>query len=155
MQRGCAEITATGNRSIRPQSRKTLRKTPLNLLADDQTQKGFFFFFFFLKRAKKVPKCRSSKFAVSKNRQQQQQELLRGDWRLQEIPQRAQTSGGDLRNLELWTAGIQSGAIQPVSAGDMWVRGDTGPKYRKDAFCCCTQAFFFFFFLQTLISLPL
>lgn len=40
----CGEFTATENRSIRPQSRKTLRQAPLNLLADDQTQKVFFFF---------------------------------------------------------------------------------------------------------------
>lgn len=101
------EFTATEDRSIRPQSRNTLRQTPLNLLADDQMQKGLFFggvfllFFFWLKRAKKVLKCRSSKFAVSKHRQQQFPRGVRGDWRLQEIPEPAHISGADLRNFEL------------------------------------------------------
>lgn len=136
-------------------------------------QKGFFlasifFFFFLLKRAKKVPKCRSSAsgFAVSKDRQQRFPRgvrCVRGDWRLQEIPERAQNSGGDLRIFELWSAGIQTGAIHPGSAGDVrhtdsWGlgrRGDTGPKYRRDAYHCCTHTFVVSFFFQTLIFLAL
>lgn len=149
-QHGCVEFTATGNRSIRPQSRKTLRQIPLNLLADNQTHKRLFFSP--LKRAKKVPKCTRSTFAVSKNRQQQFPRGIRGDSRMQEIPQRAHISGGDLRNFELWTAGIQSGAIQPASAGDVCGGRNTWHKYLKDAYCCCTQTFPP---LQTLIFLPL
>lgn len=48
--------------------------------------------------------------------QQQFPRGVTGDWRLAEIPERAQLSAGDLRNFELW---IQSEATQPLSAADM------------------------------------
>lgn len=145
------EFTATEDRSIRPQSRNTLRQTPLNLLADDQMQKGFFclLVFFWLKRAKKVLKCRSSKFAVSKHRQQQFPRGVRGDWRLQEIPEPAQISGADLRNFELERrdpvrSHPTSVSWRHATHRHVGVGGDTGHKYRKDAYYCCPQTFCFF-----------
>lgn len=110
----------------------------------------FFYFFIFCSNVqRKFHGAEAPSLPYQRTRQQQFPRGVRGDSRLQEIPERAQISGGDLGNFELWTPGIQSGAIQPVSDGDTrhtdtWGLGVTFHKNRKDAYCCCTRTFFFF-----------
>lgn len=149
----CGEFTATENRSIRPQSRKTLRQALLNLLADDQTQKVFFFL---LKRAKKKS-SKVQKFQVCLIKEPSATVFPRGDRgdsRLQEIPERARICGGDLRNFELWG---RRDPIRSHPTGVSWRHathtrgGDTGHKYPKDAVVVHRLIHFF---LQTVFFIP-
>lgn len=123
----------------------------------------FFLLFFFPQTCKESSKVLQLHVYPSNSSQATlQQQFTRGDSSLQETPERAPISGGDLRNVELWTAGIQSGAIRAVSYGDAQTCGWWGVGAGGWGGSICNtdmlhtvvvHRLLFLFFLQTLVFL--